>query len=163
MQQTLRELQQTQAQLIQAERMSGLGQMVAGIAHEINNPITFIAGNIGHAREYVQDLLDLLDLYEQNWTDPSEAILDKLEEIDLDYLRDDLEKMFGSMENGSSRIREIVLNLRNFSRLDESQMKSVDIHEGLENTLMILQHRLQGNDDRAQNCHRQKLRDAAPS
>ncbi|MGK7900205.1 MAG: AAA family ATPase, partial [Hormoscilla sp.] len=148
LQQTLLELQLTQAQLIQAERMSGLGQMVAGIAHEINNPITFIAGNIGHARDYFQDLLDLIDLYEQNWTEPSDAILDKLEEIDLDYLRDDLEKMLGSMSYGSSRIREIVLNLRNFSRLDESQMKSVDIHEGLENTLMILQHRLRGNGSR---------------
>jgi len=140
LQQTLKKLQQTQAQLIQTEKMSSLGQMVAGIAHEINNPITFIAGNINHAREYVEDLLDLLDLYEDNA--PESEIEDKVEEIELEYLREDLKQLFNSMKNGSDRIRKIVLGLRNFSRLDESEMKPVDIHEGLENTLMILQHRL---------------------
>ncbi|NES03949.1 MAG: AAA family ATPase [Okeania sp. SIO2F4] len=146
LQQTLEKLQQTQAQLIQTEKMSSLGQMIAGIAHEINNPITFISGNITHARQYVQDLLDLIDLYQEEGTAPSVAIQEKLKEIDLEFLCNDIEKIFDSMETGSTRIRQIILGLRNFSRLDESQRKQVDIHEGLENTLMILQHRLRGND-----------------
>ncbi|WP_143438601.1 ATP-binding protein, partial [Hydrocoleum sp. CS-953] len=148
LQQTLQKLQQTQAQLIQTEKMSSLGQMVAGIAHEINNPITFISGNITYAREYVQDLLELLNLYQENSSAPSDAIQDKLQEIELEFLYEDLEKLFDSMQTGSERISQIILGLRNFSRLDESQRKQVDIHEGLENTLMILQHRLRGNDSR---------------
>ena len=148
LEQTLQQLQRTQAQLIQIEKMSSLGQLVAGIAHEINNPITFIAGNISHARKYFLDLLDLLAAYEQNSPHPSLAVKEKLAEIDLEFLQNDLEKLFNSMETGSDRIRKIVLGLRNFSRLDQSGMKRVDIQEGLENTLMILQHRLkpQGND-----------------
>ncbi|WP_094678884.1 ATP-binding sensor histidine kinase [Hydrocoleum sp. CS-953] len=144
LQQTLEQLQQTQTQLIQTEKMSSLGQMVAGIAHEINNPITFISGNISHARGYVEDLLDLLNLYQENSV-PSVVIQDKLQEIDLEFLCDDIEKIFDSMQVGGDRIRQIILGLRNFSRLDESQRKQVDIHEGLENTLMILQHRLRVN------------------
>ncbi len=145
LQQTLEQLQQTQVQLIQTEKMSSLGQMVAGIAHEINNPITFIAGNVTHAREYFQDLLELLNLYQENSSPPNAAIQEKLEEIDLEFLCDDIEKLFDSMQGGSERIRKIILGLRNFSRLDQYQRKPVDIHEGLENTLMILQHRLKGN------------------
>ena len=149
LQQTLDKLQRTQAQLIQTEKMSSLGQMVAGMAHEINNPITFISGNIGHARDYVQDLLALLDLlldfYEQNSPELDTAIEEKIEAIDLDYLRDDLKKLFDSMQNGSDRIRKIILGLRNFSRLDEAEYKRVDIHEGLDNTLLILQHRLKSH------------------
>ncbi|NEN91804.1 MAG: AAA family ATPase, partial [Okeania sp. SIO3H1] len=146
LQQTLLQLQQTQTQLIQTEKMSALGQMVGGIAHEINNPITFISSNITHAREYFHDLLELLDLYKQNSSNFSSAIEEKMKEIELDFLRDDLEKLFHSMQTGSDRIRKIILGLRNFSRLDESDMKEVDIHEGLENTLMILQHRLKANN-----------------
>ena len=148
LQQTLQQLQQTQAQLIQTEKMSSLGQMVAGMAHEINNPITFISGNITHAREYVLELLELLNLYQDSSSAPSDAIKEKLEEIDLEFLSEDLEKIFDSMQTGSDRVKQIILGLRNFSRLDESQTKQVDIHEGLENTLMILQHRLRGDDSR---------------
>ncbi|GGA09417.1 ATP-binding protein [Okeania sp. KiyG1] len=148
LQQTLLKLQETQTQLIQTEKMSALGQMVGGIAHEINNPITFISSNITHAREYFHELLELVELYKQNSSGSNSAIEEKLEEIDLEFLGDDLEKLFDSMETGSNRISTIILGLRNFSRLDESDMKEVDIHEGLENTLMILQHRLQANSSR---------------
>lgn len=142
LQQTLQMLQQTQAQLIQAEKMSSLGQVVAGIAHEINNPITFISGNINHALEYIEELFDLISLYEQNYPHPHPAIKKKLEEIELEYLREDLNNLFNSMKRGSDRISKIILGLRNFSRLDQSQRKAVDLHEGLDSTLMILQHRL---------------------
>ncbi|NEQ41838.1 MAG: GAF domain-containing protein, partial [Okeania sp. SIO3I5] len=148
LQETLQKLQQTQSQLIQTEKMSSLGQMVAGIAHEINNPISFISGNITYAREYVQDLLELLNSYQESLSVPSVTVQEKLEEIDLEFICKDLEKVFDSMQTGSDRIRQIVLGLRNFSRLDEQGMKRVDIHEGLENTLLILQHRLKGNGDR---------------
>lgn len=147
LQQTLRQLQQTQAQLIQMEKMSGLGQMMAGIAHEINNPINFIAGNITHAREYVQDLFDLLALYEGECPQSSAAIQDKREEIDLEFLGQDLENLLNSMQTGSDRIKKIILGLRNFSRIQESQKKEVDIHEGLENTFLVLQHRLKPQGD----------------
>ena len=143
LQQTLQELQRTQIQLIQSEKMSSLGQMVAGIAHEINNPINFIHGNINHASEYVQDLLDLIVIYQQEYHHPSPLVKERTEEIDIDFLSEDLPKILDSMKMGSSRIRNIVLGLRNFSRLDEAEMKPVDIHEGIDNTLMILQHRLQ--------------------
>ncbi|MBC1220544.1 AAA family ATPase [Nostoc sp. UCD121] len=142
LEQTLQELQRTQMQLIQSEKMSSLGQMVAGIAHEINNPINFIYGNINHTSEYVQDLLDLVVVYQQEYPHPSPLVEEKAEEIDLNFLAKDLPKILDSMKVGSSRIRNIVLGLRNFSRLDESEMKSVDVHEGIDNTLMILQHRL---------------------
>ncbi|NER36088.1 MAG: AAA family ATPase [Oscillatoria sp. SIO1A7] len=148
LQETLVQLQRTQAQLIQTEKMSSLGQMVAGIAHEINNPISFISGNVGHAREYFQDVLELLRLYEEEWPNASEAIEEKMEEINLEFLRSDLAKLFDSMKNGSDRIRNIVLGLRNFSRLDEADRKQADIHEGLENTLTIVQHRLKALGDR---------------
>lgn len=140
--QTLKELKLTQAQLIQSEKMSSLGQMVAGIAHEINNPTNFIQANITYANEYVQSLLDLVAVYQQEYPNESAVIKKKAKDIDLDFLVEDLPKLFNSMEVGCSRIENIVLGLRNFSRLDESQMKPVDIHEGIESTLMILQHRL---------------------
>ncbi|AFY35092.1 ATP-binding sensor histidine kinase [Calothrix sp. PCC 7507] len=142
LQQAIEELQRTQTQLIQSEKMSSLGQMVAGIAHEINNPINFIHGNVSHASEYVKDLLDLIDIYQQEYPQPSSLVEAKNEEIDIDFLLEDLPKLLDSMKMGSSRIRNIVLGLRNFSRLDESEMKPVDIHEGIDNTLMILQHKL---------------------
>jgi predicted ATPase/signal transduction histidine kinase/tRNA A-37 threonylcarbamoyl transferase component Bud32 len=140
---TLQELQQTQAQLIQAEKMSSLGQMVAGIAHEINNPVSFIMGNINHAQSYFRDLIDLVELQERHAASAHPLIQQKIQEMELDFLKDDWTRLFQSMEHGVDRIRQIVLGLRNFSRLDESGRKRVDLHEGLENTLLILQHRLQ--------------------
>ncbi|MEG4275875.1 GAF domain-containing protein [Microcoleus sp. MON1_C1] len=147
--QSLKDLQHTQAQLIQTEKMSGLGQLVAGIAHEINNPVNFIYGNLNHASEYTASLLSLLELYQQQYPDSSPEI-DKLsEDIDVEFLLEDLPKLLSSMKVGADRIRQIVLSLRNFSRLDESQMKAVDIHEGIDSTLLILQHRLKSNGDSA--------------
>ncbi|MEH2192429.1 MAG: ATP-binding protein [Nostoc sp.] len=143
LQQTLRDLKETQGQLIQTEKMSSLGQMVAGIAHEINNPANFIYGNIQCASDYTQDLLDLVSLYQQEYPNTIYLIEEKIEEIDLNFIRQDLPLLLSSMKVGTQRIREIVLSLRNFSRLDEADMKVVDIHEGIENTLLILNHRLQ--------------------
>jgi signal transduction histidine kinase len=140
--QTLQELQQTHTQLVQSEKMSSLGQLVAGVAHEINNPINFIHGNLTPAHEYTQDLLHLITLYQQEYPHPTQPIQTEIAAIDLDFLKDDLPKLLQSMRSGSERIREIVKSLRNFSRLDEAEFKAVDIHEGLESTLMILQNRL---------------------
>jgi signal transduction histidine kinase len=135
-------LQQTQAQLIQTEKMSSLGQLVAGVAHEINNPINFIYGNLPHAANYTKDLLTLIQMYEQRYAALDPEIRAYREDIDLDFLVQDLEKMLDSMSMGADRIREIVLSLRNFSRLDESDMKRVKIHDGIDSTLLILQNRL---------------------
>lgn len=146
---TLKNLQSTQIQLIQSEKMSSLGQMVAGIAHEINNPINFIHGNVSHASQYVRDLIDLIELYQsEGQYHNSKAIQEKIDEIDLDFITHDLHRLIESMKVGSSRIRDIVLGLRNFSRLDESDMKAVDIHEGIDNTLMIIQHRFKEHKQR---------------
>jgi predicted ATPase/signal transduction histidine kinase len=142
LQKALDELRQAQAQLIQTEKMSSLGQLVAGVAHEINNPVNFIFGNLNHAKEYSEQLLHLIDLYQHSNHSPKPEIQDYIEEIDFEYLLEDLPKIFSSMQLGATRIREIVLSLRNFSRLDEADMKSVDIHEGIESTLLILQNRL---------------------
>lgn len=139
---TLGQLKQTQVQLIQTEKMSSLGEMVAGIAHEINNPVTFISANLDHVNDYVSDLLDLLSLYQQYYPEPNTEIKSKAEEIDTDFLAEDLSNILSSMDAGAERIQNIVLSLRNFSRLDESQKKLVDIHEGIDSTLLILQHRL---------------------
>lgn len=147
--QNLKDLQQTQSQLIQTEKMSSLGQLVAGIAHEINNPVNFIYGNLNHATDYTENLLSLLELYQQQYPDSSPEIAELTEAIDLDFLLEDLPKLLLSMKVGADRIRQIVLSLRNFSRLDESQMKGVDIHEGIDSTLLILQHRLKSNLDSA--------------
>ncbi|MDZ8056257.1 MAG: ATP-binding protein [Aulosira sp. ZfuVER01] len=145
---TLQELKQTQAKLLHAEKMSSLGQLVAGIAHEINNPVNFIYGNIIHANEYIQDLLDLIGLYQQYYSTPVKDIQDKARKIDLSFLLTDLPRLMSSMQMGADRISEIVLSLRNFSRLDEAEIKAVDIHEGINSTLMILQSRLKGGKDR---------------
>ncbi|MHC5674632.1 sensor histidine kinase [Nostoc sp.] len=139
---TLKELQNTQAQLIHTEKMSSLGQLVAGVAHEINNPANFIHANLNHASEYSQGILDLLKLYEQTYPNPTPEISDRAQDLDIEFLAEDLPKLMASMQVGTKRIREIVLSLRNFSRLDEAEMKFVDIHEGLDNTLMILNRRL---------------------
>jgi signal transduction histidine kinase len=139
---TLQELQRTQSQMIQAEKMSSLGQLVAGVAHEINNPVNFIHGNVVHVNEYTQNLLELVQLYQTEFPDSTPAIRDKMDEIDLEFLNEDVLKLLTSMKLGTDRIRSIVLSLRNFSRLDEAQVKEVDIHEGIESTILILQHRL---------------------
>lgn len=144
----LQTLQQTQAQLIQAEKMSGLGQLVAGVAHEINNPVNFIYGNLSHTVEYTQDLLELVELYQQTYPQPHDQIDKKIIESDLNFMTGDLPKILHSMKVGADRIRQIVLSLRNFSRLDEAEMKPVDIHEGIDSTLMILQSRLKVKPDR---------------
>jgi signal transduction histidine kinase len=140
--QALKNLQRTQAQLIQAEKMSGLGQMVAGIAHEINNPINFINGNLACIDQYVQHLITLLKLYQQHFPQASPEITDYMKEIDLEFLLTDLPCIVASMQTGTSRIRDIVLSLRNFSRLDEAEQKDVDLHEGIDSTLLILNHKL---------------------
>jgi len=136
------ELQATQAQLIQTEKMSSLGQMVAGIAHEINNPVNFIYGNLPHVTSYIEEILTVLNLYENQVQNLSPELDKKLEDSDLDFIRDDLPKLLQSMRVGADRIRQLVLSLRNFSRLDESQLKASDIHEGIESTLLLLSNRL---------------------
>jgi PAS domain S-box-containing protein len=140
----LEELKRTQAQIVQAEKMSSLGQMVAGIAHEINNPVNFIQGNISHVNQHTQDLLNLVNAYQTAYPEPDEAIAIQLEDLDLEFLNEDLPKVITSMRTGTTRIRDIVKSLRSFSRLDEAELKSIDLYEGLESTLMILQSRLRG-------------------
>lgn len=142
--QTLQNLQQTQAQLVQTEKMSSLGQMVAGVAHEINNPVNFISGNLEPAIGYMQELLELVGLYQKYYPNSVDEIQEFSEQIELEFLQSDAPKLLSSMKIGTDRIRDIVLQLRNFSRLDEADMKPVDIHEGIDNTLLILQHRFQG-------------------
>ena len=144
LEQSLQKLQQTQSQLIQSEKMSSLGQIVAGVAHEINNPVNFIHGNLVHLRQYIQDLLELIELYQKNETQPPVEIVEKIEDIELDFIKEDFDKLIGSAQIGSNRIREIVKSLRIFSRLDESELKSVDINAGIDSTLMLLRHRLKG-------------------
>ncbi len=150
LQQALQQVQQTQAQLIHSEKMSSLGQLVGGIAHEINNPVNFIKGNIQYTQTYLADLVNLLRLYQQEYPQPTHRIAAKCEEIDLDFLIEDLSKILGSMTTGSDRIRQIVLSLRNFARLDEADLKAVDIHEGLESTLLIVHHRCQPSVKKAE-------------
>lgn len=141
LQKSLKELQFTQSQLIQSEKMSALGQMVAGIAHEINNPVNFIYGNLDYVREHIRDVLRILDLYQRHYPVPVSEIQEEAEAIDLEFVVDDLPNIMNSMQVGAERIREIVLNLRNFARKDGVEMKSVNIHEGIDSTLMILQNR----------------------
>ncbi len=139
LEQTLQELKRTQIQMLQSEKMSSLGQLVAGVAHEINNPVNFIHGNLIHVEQYAQDLLQLVDLYQQHNLNQPE-IQNLLDELDLGFIQTDLLKTLQSMKVGTQRIREIVLSLRTFSRMDEAEFKEVDIHAGIESTLLILQY-----------------------
>jgi signal transduction histidine kinase len=148
LEQTLGELKSTQTQLIQAEKMSSLGRMIAGIAHEVNNPISFISGNLSYARQYFQDLLELVQLYQNTYANPTGEIQQLVSKIDLNFLMEDWSKLMDSMQVGARRIQKIVLSLRNFSRLDEQDLKPVDIHQGIDTTLLILQHRLKAEGDR---------------
>ncbi len=139
--QTIAELQQTQTQLIQGEKMASLGQLVAGIAHEINNPVNFIYGNLTHVEQYAQDLMKTIEVYQIQHPETTAIMAAAQEEMDIDFIMSDLPKTINSMKIGADRIREIVLSLRNFSRSDEADFKAVDLHEGLESTLLILGHR----------------------
>jgi signal transduction histidine kinase len=141
-------LHSTQAQIVQSEKMSSLGQLVAGVAHEINNPASFIHGNLTHLRQSTTELFDLVQAYKTAYPTPTPAIAIATANTDIDFLREDLPKLLSSMHNGTDRIRQIVLSLRNFSRLDEAGIKAVDLHQGLDSSLMLLQHRLKEQDQR---------------
>ncbi|MEO1147571.1 MAG: PAS domain S-box protein [Cyanobacteria bacterium J06638_22] len=144
----LAELQRTQMRLIQGEKMSSLGQLVAGVAHEINNPVNFIYGNLSHAKNYTQDLLSLIQLYQLHYPDPVPAIAEAITAVDLDFVSEDLPKLINSMKFGADRIRDIVASLRTFSRMDEVTMKAVNLHDGLDSTLVILNNRIRAQEDR---------------
>ncbi len=143
--QTIGELKQAQTQLVQAEKMSSLGQLVAGIAHELNNPVGFIHGNLCHAHEHIDALLGLIACYQQHYPQPVAELQTYIEQIELEFLQEDLPRLFKSMQVGAERIRQIVLSLRTFALLDEAEIKPTDLHEGIDSTLMILQNRLKGD------------------
>jgi two-component system, NtrC family, sensor kinase len=143
----LKQLKDTHSQLVQSEKMSSLGLLIAGVAHEINNPVSFIYGNLAHLKNYTQDLLHLVELYEQHYPDPVAEIKVEKETIELDFLAKDLPQIMSSMNVGVERISQIVQSLRNFSRHDNSEMKPVNLHEGIDSTLLILNHRFKGNGE----------------
>jgi two-component system, NtrC family, sensor kinase len=139
---TLEQLRQTQAQFLQTEKLSSLGQMVAGVVHEINNPVTFIEGNLDFTGQNIANLLELIELYQEYYPEPVAAIKDKIEAIELDFIKEDLPKSLDSMRMGTKRIQKIVSSLRHFSHLNEAELKTIDLHESIENTLLLLQQRL---------------------
>ncbi|HEY9867249.1 MAG TPA: ATP-binding protein, partial [Candidatus Obscuribacterales bacterium] len=147
-QQALIDLQQAQIQIIQSEKMSALGNLVAGIAHEINNPVSFLSGNIRPALDYINDLFHLLDLVQKKYPQLDSEVQQEIENIELDYIREDLPKLVTSMSEGVKRIQDISISLRNFSRADQDHPVACNIHEGLNSTLMILKHRLKANEKR---------------
>ncbi|MEH2357208.1 hybrid sensor histidine kinase/response regulator [Nostoc sp.] len=146
--QSLQQLQQTQLQMIQSEKMSTLGQLVAGIGHEINNPVGFVGGNLSYIEEHVNNLLRLVSLQQEKLTQSDSEIQELVEEIDLEYLTEDLPKLMASMHQGITRLKDISLSLRTFTRADISSQVEFQIHEGIDSTLMLLKHRLKGNGDR---------------
>ncbi|MEH2203796.1 MAG: response regulator [Nostoc sp.] len=148
LQEALDNLKASQVQQIQNEKMVALGQLVAGLAHEINNPISFIYGNLQYAGQYVEDLVNIIEVYQQEYPKPTPKIQQIAKDLDLNFIIKDLQNLIGAMYRGSDRIREIVLALQHFSRHDEAEMKRVNIHEDIENTLVMLQHRLREAADR---------------
>ncbi|MEH2295466.1 hybrid sensor histidine kinase/response regulator [Nostoc sp.] len=148
LEQALVELQRAQMQLVQSEKMSALGNLVAGVAHEINNPIGFLGGNIQPALDHIKDMFGLIDLYQQEYSSPSGIIQDEIKAIDLDYIREDLPKLVGSMKEGVKRIRDISTSLRTFSRADSDRPVACNIHDGIDSTIMILKHRLKASETR---------------
>ncbi len=144
--QSLQDLKQAHIQLINSEKMSMLGNLMAGVAHEINNPVGCLNGNIDPARNYIEDLLRLIDLYEAHFSDPGLTITEAIEEMDLDYIREDLPKLLDSMSLGINRIKEISASLRTFARADTDEKINFDLHEGLNSALLILRHRLKANE-----------------
>ncbi|MEH2413132.1 MAG: response regulator [Nostoc sp.] len=148
--QALDNLQQAQVSLVQQEKMSTLGELIAGIAHEINNPVNFILGNLSHASEYTQNLIDLFQLYQQYYPNPEVEIAQKIDEIDIDFLMQDFPKIISSMHKGTKRLAQMIYSLRHFSRRDDSVVQPIDIHEGIDCTLLILQYRLKANSERSE-------------
>ncbi len=147
LQELIEKLHSTQVQMIQSEKMSSLGQLVAGVAHEINNPVNFIHGNLTHVQEYTANLLGFINLYQEYYPNPNPEIIREAEEIDLEFLQEDMPKILSSMQIGTDRIREIVVSLRNFSRTDQAGSKFVNIHEGIDSTILILQYRLKAKSE----------------
>ncbi|SKB16073.1 Response regulator receiver sensor signal transduction histidine kinase [Planktothrix sp. PCC 11201] len=147
LEQCFKKIKIIQTQLVNNEKMSILGQMLAGIAHEINNPVNFIYGNLAYVQEYTDNLLKIFELYQQYYSNPHPVIQQEVEAVELNFILEDLPKMLESMQVGAERIREIVLSLRNFARQDGSQMRATNLHEGIDSTLMILQNRLKRKQD----------------
>ncbi len=148
LEQTLAKLQRTQSQLVQTEKISQLGQLVAGVAHEVNNPVSFINGNLTHAKQYIEDLINLVNLYQEKYPNPDSEIETEIENIDLNFLLEDLPKLIISMKLGTDRIRDIMQSLRNFSRSDTGEKIKIDIHQSIDTTLIVLSHRLKAKPER---------------